>query len=748
MNTPAAAESTVTPIPLASHCRIDHRALWLTAAVLLAAGVPGTWAQPASESADTQLLKQMTLEELLQIKVATVTTASKRPEKATEAPGTVIVIDARDIRMRGYSCLKDVLRDLPGMETIEYFFSEFGTQVPVRGISGNNKIVVLVNGMRVNPPGGANFPFRSDFSVRQAERIEVIYGPGSTLYGQDAISAVINIITRTPAEGNFAEGGVAGGLNEEREAWGSFGGILDKDGKVRLTGYIQYHDSDLTRLDKEYPAWWESYRALAAPRGSGVTPYRQDYGLNAFARLEFYDASIQVWRRESRRSSSEGGYPPAYVKEARWQDSETVAEGKHTLALSDSVKLDSAITYNRYEINPASRYVFNVPNLNDQWFLNDFKYGIGQGGTIEETLRKDVSKDVSILGGIMAGTFDVIPKSTIPGGADPNGDLVAQGGGWTYTIGTDPTPYRVNRVVESTYQTYAAYAEANWRVVDSLKLIAGTRVTKDTRFDDTPFTPRVALIYNLTPELAVKYIYTRAYVAPAPYFANATYDNGTLLATANPNLDPEKAETHEINLSYERKNLSLGMSLYAGQQKDIIMVSDRGLPQNILSTDAYLDGDPSQRRTLVHTANGGCGERYGADLYGRATIGDISLWTSYSYVDSTETMGDMETGLTGISRHNGRLGMTWAPFSKLFITPSLVIRSTPENVPPGALADEVKVPWEVNLHVLYQATRHVEYFADVRNLTDHHYALGGFGEGNRAIPQETLHGMIGLRASF
>lgn len=716
-------------------------ALWLATS-------GGVLAEGSGEIPGSPQLKRMTLDELMRVEVATVTTASKREEKVTAAPGTVLVIDARDIRMRGYSTLKDVLRDLPGMETIESYFAEFGTQVPVRGISGNNKIVVLVNGMRINPPGGENMPLRSDISVRQAERIEVIYGPGSTLYGQDAISAVINIIMKRPAEGGRAEAGMAGGLNSEREAWGSFGGLLDKAGHVRLSGFIQYHDSDLTRFDREFPAWWESYRAAAVPRGAGVVPIRQDFGVNAYARLEVDDTSLQVWHRDSRRSSSEGGYPPAYVDEAIWEDRETVVEGRNTLALSDAVSLESSVSYNRYEIDPQTRYVFAVPGLEDKWFLNDYKYGLGQGATLEETVHADLTRDVSALAGVMAGNYEIIPKSTIPGGADPEGDLVAQGGGWSYTLGSDPESYEINRVVRSRYQTYAAYAEVNGRLAEPLKLIAGTRLTKDTRFNDVPFTPRAALVYDLTREVTLKYIYTRAYVAPAPYFANATYDNGSLLATANPDLHPEKAETHEVNISYNCDNISLGASVYQGSQRDIILVSDGALPLNIISTEAYLDGDAAQRRTLVHTVNGGKSERYGADIYGRAKWGDVSVWASYSYVDVEEELGGLCSGLPGISRHNGRLGATWAPLDRLFITPSLVIRSTPENVPPGLLEKELSMPWAANLHALYQVSRHVDVFIDVRNVTDNHYALSGFANGGLAIPQETLSGMVGVRASF
>ena len=93
--------------------------------------------------------------------------------------------------------------------------------MPVRGVVGNNKIVLLVNGMRVNPPGGEELMIRSDISVRFADQIEIIYGPGSTLYGQDAISAVINIKTRRPGDATVeVMGGY--GLDDTKEGYASF----------------------------------------------------------------------------------------------------------------------------------------------------------------------------------------------------------------------------------------------------------------------------------------------------------------------------------------------------------------------------------------------------------------------------------------------------------------------------------------------------------------------------------------------
>lgn len=85
---------------------------------------------------------------------------------------------------------------------------------------------------------------------------------------------------------------------------------------------------------------------------------------------------------------------------------------------------------------------------------------------------------------------------------------------------------------------------------------------------------------------------------------------------------------------------------------------------------------------------------------------------------------------------------------KLSITTSLVLRSTPENVPGGALENELDTPYQVDLYALWQQTPNVAFYLDVRNLTDNHYALAGFGNNGLAIPQETLHGTVGIRATF
>ena len=426
-----------------------------------------------------------------------------------------------------------------------------------------------------------------------------------------------------------------------------------------------------------------------------------------------------------------------------------VLEARNTRALSKGVRLDSALSYNKYEIDPQTRFVF--PANATEWFLNDFKYGVGTGITLEETLNAELRPGLDLQGGFEASTFDIIPKATVPGGADPSGDVVAQAGNFVYF--DDAGRHEVPRASKVKYQTYSTYLELGWQISPRLKSIFGARLTKDTRFDNLPFTPRVALTYKLSENLTAKYIFTRAYIAPAPYFSYGTFVNSAVVNIPNPDLEPETAQSHEVNLDYSRKNLSLSLSVYRGQQSGLIKAPNRGSQGQTIQEQIFLDEARTQMRRLVQAANGGDSRNLGADFYGRASLGRFSPWASYSYVNYKETESGVTSGLTGISNHNIRLGGTYRVNSKFFVTPSLIWRSTPDNVDDSRVPGAIDTPFEINLHALYSVNTRTEIYANLRNVTDHHYALGGPravppSTGVRAIPQEPFRGEIGLKVSF
>jgi outer membrane receptor protein involved in Fe transport len=736
-----APSSTFHPYKL-----LRSRRTWVCPLALLL-GLGGPWGAARAEGGvayKPNSFSGLSLEELLDVKVATVVTASKHEQKATEAPATVIVITRSDIRLRGYRFLTDVLRDLPGMETIETYFSEFGTLVPVRGVAGNNKIVVLLNGVRVNPPGGESMMFRSDFSLLEAEQIEIIYGPGSTLYGQDAISAVINVITRKPDDTLLDATGAAGvPLRGEGAV-----SLHHKVGSGSVLAALSYENARLSDLTSQYPDEWARYNAVAAPKGTGTVPERWDRGLNVLLRAEIADSSVQLWERQSSRSSSEGlPYSFAKVPGAVWSDSSTVAEAHNLLHLTPQLDLESSLGYSRYEISPGTRYQFQTSEA--AWYLNDFKYGLGSSGSIEEKLTARPLESLRLTVGLRAEDNRVIPKASIPGGVDTQRDIISQANQFTYyTTKGDPTSkVTVGGANLLEYQSLGAYAEAEWQALAQLKVVLGARLDRNTRFSDTPLSPRAAVIWSPMPKLTLKYIFTQAYVAPAPYASYNVYDDGVAINIPNTQLSPERATSNEFNGEWNQDNLKVGLSGYYNYQRNLLVVGDAKLPVNVVNPLVYLDLAGTQTRELTHTANSGTSTSLGADLYSKLKIWRVSAWASYSFMHVKTVTEGVASGLPGISAHQFRLGATVAVFDNFFVTPSLVLRSTPENLSSvGSLGDQVKWPYEFNLVIGLTPIKNLDLYLRFRNLTDHAYALSGVTL--MAIPQETLSGTLGFGYSW
>jgi outer membrane receptor protein involved in Fe transport len=437
-----------------------------------------------------------------------------------------------------------------------------------------------------------------------------------------------------------------------------------------------------------------------------------------------------------------------YVDEALWGDSMLSVEGKNRFMLTRDVDLESTVSYGRYEIDPDTRYVFPVNN-HQELFLDDFKYGLGTGVTLDEKVTIPVTEKSTIVAGLTGSYFDSIPKATIPGGADTDGNIVSQGGTFTYYTrpGDESSLITIPRATNLTYSNVALYLQGDYKPLESLKLIAGIRSDINSRFDERPLSPRIAVIHtNDEYHLTTKYVFSKAFVAPAPYFGFNVFDNGVQLNTSNPDLEPERATSNELQLSWAREQLLLSGSYFYNTQKNLILVGDLALPENTLSDAVYIDPAATTTRILTRSVNGGESTAQGVDVSARYDTAWSALWASYSYVDYESTLGNLRTGLPQISAHNVRTGITIRPCQAFSVTPSLVWRSTPSNVTsPGALDKELRDPYEINLHALYTASEAIDLFVYLRNLTDNHYALRGV---ITPTPQEGRGVYGGLRVKF
>ena len=151
----------------------------------------------AQASDDIATLANLSFSDLSNI----VTSVSKRPEESFTAPAAVYVITQEDIQSSGLRTIPDILRMAPGLEVTQSATDAWA--ITARGFNGEfgNKLLVLIDGRTVYTPlfSGVYWDIQDTF-IEDIERIEIIRGPGATLWGENAVNGVINIITKSAKE--------------------------------------------------------------------------------------------------------------------------------------------------------------------------------------------------------------------------------------------------------------------------------------------------------------------------------------------------------------------------------------------------------------------------------------------------------------------------------------------------------------------------------------------------------------------
>jgi len=229
----------------------------LAAAVTVSTAVaaePETPAKPTA-AADDKAVTTLTplVEELKWLKAEKVyvTTVSKHAEDAFRAAGAVSVISNEDIRRSGVRTLPEALRLAPGVAVAR--ISGVRSAVAIRGLAGvySPQLLVMIDGRSVYQMNnsGVNW-ILEDYLLEDIERIEVVRGPGGTLWGANAVNGVINIVTKSASQttGGYVSGG--GGTHQRGFGYGRFGVPLGDWGWFR--GYVKHQDREEHRGGNDY----------------------------------------------------------------------------------------------------------------------------------------------------------------------------------------------------------------------------------------------------------------------------------------------------------------------------------------------------------------------------------------------------------------------------------------------------------------------------------------------------------------
>lgn len=212
------------------------------------------------EGEDINEFLDMDISQLMQV---TITSVSKKPEPLADAAAAVFVIRQEDIQRSGVTTIQDALRLAPGVQVARIGSDKWA--VGTRGFNGRyaNKLLVLMDGRTLYSPAFAGVYWENQGTLLEdIERIEVIRGPGATLWGANAVNGVINIITKKAADTHGGLVRIGGGTEEEAQVGLRYGWKLNEniDGRAYFT-YDQRDSFELLRNGSDANDDWDGVRA-------------------------------------------------------------------------------------------------------------------------------------------------------------------------------------------------------------------------------------------------------------------------------------------------------------------------------------------------------------------------------------------------------------------------------------------------------------------------------------------------------
>lgn len=500
---------------------------------------------------------------------ATISIATGSQQSLRRAPAVATVITAEDIAAMGATDLDEVLETVPGLH-VNRAANTYTPLYVIRGVFSqfNPQVLMLQNGVPVTTLFvGNKGNFWGGYPVEHIARIEVIRGPGSALYGADAFSGVINIITKSATEIPGTEIGLRVGSFATRNAWMQHGGTL---GSVNVAAYLRIGSSDgfkgtidadaQTRFDRIFgtsasvapSSVRTGYDAVDGNLDLGFEKWRAHVGYkfrdNIGTGAGIASALDPVGRGRSERMTGD----------VSWSDPQ----------FSKDWGLGFAASYLHYaQIIPVPLQLF-PPGANIGGGVSPTGF-LGAPETWERQLRLSTFATYSGFSGhnlrlgLGHDDLDLYKTAELRNFTYSRaGSLVpVPGGGLVNYSNTNPFMFPHRRQVDY------VYAQDEWSFAKDWALTTGVRHDRYSDFGSTT-NPRVALVWDASLDVTAKLMAGRAFRAPA---FNEVYSITNPVALGNPNLVPELMTTMEAAVSWQaRRYLHVNLNLFHYDMKDTI----------------------------------------------------------------------------------------------------------------------------------------------------------------------------------
>jgi outer membrane receptor for ferrienterochelin and colicins len=667
--------------------------------------------EPAVERLELSANDRRSVDVKLRYAVPRVVAAEKSLTRAQDAPASITIISAEEIRGFGYTTLSEALRSVRGFYTSsDRDYDSTG----VRGFSTpgtyNNRILVLSDGHATNDvsvgQGAVGRDFDADLSG--VERIEIVRGPGSVLYGSAAFFAVVNVVHRSPAEGRHAElGAQIGTLGENAgHAIASWAG-------PKGYAWARASGADLAG---------EPVFVSPAPGGpasgfaSGLDGERAGHlDLRARAGEATLSASYNSRRKVIPTAAFDTVFGEAGTETT---DQRGFVEAQFAHTFSGGLGIDA-------------RAAFDAERYRGDWLYRGA--GPGYDSSLENWATGElrfrlppVAGHRLFVGGEIQDRFRVHVRSVTPGRPTfDNGPGNPAG-------------------VPDSEAIYSAYAGDDWRISPWLLLDAAVRIDDYADSFGAVVNPRLALIAQPYAAGTSKLIFGRAFRAPGIY--ERFFNDGGASQIAAQDLQPERVTTLEVEHTHQvGDEVSLLVAGYFSRIEKLIRAAPVGtLPDGTVLTQFQ------NRDGFVHSA--------GAELEVRWTAGPgalFSAWYAWSLVrDDTGTGWFQGAPLPNSPEHTGAVRILYPLVPQLLSISTEAVYGGPRHTvadssEPDRLVGE-SLQWNAGLSGEY-ARWNLSYGAFVYDLLDERILLPGGPEipfPGHAVPQIGRTLRVQLAASF
>lgn len=682
-----------------------------------------SYAQKENVKADTIFTKmdRLGMAEIIQGRAMTeekVVGASRSVKKLEDLPITVYVVSQEDILKNGYTTLVDVLKMVPGIRVSKPGSGIGGETFLMRGLEGNVYTKILLNNLPIQPSANSILGIGEQLPITQVDRIEIIYGASSSIYGADAMAGVINIITKSPQSTSFAQVNVIAGEYGYRHLNFMAGGKLGKDKDVFQ--YTIYGNrgvrSTMNITQGKYSKVYSPLRSIDAFENSTDQElkalvqserFKQNIGTFFAAQSPFYDKSnyinapiselpqesyllgfnlkyrgLQISYQEMYRADhSSIGRQPLFFG---YQNPENrIGEKIQVTSLNytniwKGVTLTSNLMYLRERFDRQSSLATNYSNNGKSYVYqaSDDIFG-------EAVVNYNLSKKWELTSGISYKLSSALPQTN---------DLATPFDPSDYKPFTDNRPppdpllgnFGFNPVSFNNFGAFLQgyFSSKRWNIV------LGFRYDRPSNYEAQNYT-RAAVMYKITPKTSFRFSSGFAFKAPA---LNVSYnsvafpdqvfdpitgkygafnDSISYQVIPSPNLAPEELGSFDLGIRYvPTPNVYLDMSIFGNSITNLIVTEGQPIKR-------YIDLYPKATANgIVRRYKNSNAEAlligFQTVLRAKNLIPSINMNTnfSYTYQMGTESLENDRGTLNDyrqVPRHTLQWGISFTPFKKLYL---------------------------------------------------------------------------------